>query len=506
MADELWGGPMLPECVEPVPDTEELARRETASWEELVEVAIVSRPELKRCREVAEALVDMGGEGVLRALFRLNVTQFVYNPFEADGGHDGAKVEASADIKNGVLDYFDQTEVLKRAGVPDKACSFLNLTALGFMCGLLRIGANRGGWRDPRTDPGAKVKTPFQKIRVDGHLGPLAGIIERMGSEGTDGDDDFFFVTSKKGRVAHWVHSVDRSFLLMWARTLKKASEVKVRQKRTREPAAIYPEPAGMFISARMVCSLSMREDEQEQVRTLLNTFSSKRFKLVRVGRSVEGIDVSDVIEGQTVLAQFETALAKFISTIDAREEEAQKEKEARKAGKKAERRVKPFKSAPRLRDDWTFVLQPYFDLDSPPPGAETVLTPELLEDNEAKVGALTFNPGDLLEIPTPGIGRALEWWHYETEHANRTPWGQLLTEIGYGYPVLSAPALPLRDILPRRYLSRGMDFAEGDELGKIKGGGVIGFMLENESTKAELPERAKSAARPPPLAGGAGN
>lgn len=506
VADELWGGPMLPECVDPVPDTEQLARLETASWEELVDAAFATRPELKRCREVAQMLVDMGGEGLLRTLFRLNVTQFVYNPFEADGGHDGSKVDASADVKDGKLDYFDQTEVLSRAGIPDKACSFLNLTALGFLCGLLRIGANRGGWRDPRTDPGAKVKAPFQKVRVDGHLGPLAGIIERMGAEGTDGDDDFFFVTSKEGRVAHWVRSVDRSFLLMWARTLKKASEDKARKKKLSGPAAIYPEPAGRFISSRMVCSLSMLQGEQEQVRTLLSTFASKRFKVVHVGHSVEGIKVADVVEGQTVLTQFETALAKFISTIEAREEEVQKEKEARKVGKKVLRPVKPLKSVPRLRDDWTFVLQPYFDLDSPPPGAERVLTPKLLEDNEAKTGALIFNPGDSLEVPTPGIGRALEWWHYETEHANRTPWGQLLTEIGYGYPVLAAPALPLRDILPRRYFSRGMDFAEGDELGKIKGGGVIGFMPENTSLKAEPPERAKSVARLPPLAEGAGN
>jgi hypothetical protein len=99
-----------------------------------------------------------------------------------------------------------------------------------------------------------------------------------------------------------------------------------------------------------------------------------------------------------------------------------------------------PVRSVKRDPKDWQITLQPVFEK----------VTPKGLED-------VAFQPQHSCELPTPGHGEPLEWWHYQHEDSIDKQYHNMLQEIGYAPELLFLPRQPRSQDEPNEYAGRGI-------------------------------------------------
>ncbi|WP_224362946.1 hypothetical protein [Hyalangium versicolor] len=422
--------------------------------------------QVARCRKAAEELLGLSGEDVLRTVFRKDLRQWLYNPFEPDGGKLGPVLTPTAE-RTQFIDYLNIAETSNMEGTKGvaEAKSFLNLSLLGWHCGLLRIHSQRAGWREPSQDIFlAKPPGPTQRIPVDAAndaqlgLGTIVGLMERMQEAGGQFMRSTVKVINKDRELTRTLDQIDVPFMKAWVRQLHSLG---------RGPLAAR--------GGNLAATLAVPTESNSALRSLLTgTFSSKYFRLIHAGTLLDLKLSAQPETGADLMARIETAINEFDkqSTEKTREEaeaRARADEEASTSPKKKGRRHASkadgvtVKSKPKSTVQWTLLIQPIFDL--------------VLSDAEP----LAFIDKDSVEMPTPGVGRALEWWHFEAAVANfGTKWGRLLEDIGYSREVLAAPEKPPELDAARSISISGLGYSPGEDLDSCKGGGGGGKKPEN--------------------------
>jgi hypothetical protein len=433
--------------------------------------------QVARCRKVADALRGLSGEELRKKLFRANLRQWIYNPFEPDGGTIGPELKPENE-KSQFIDYLNVATATSMAGVKGvaEAKSFLNLSLLGWHCDLLRIHSQRAGWREPSQDIFlAKPPGPTQRIPVDSDkeqlgLGTIVGLMERMQAAGDQFTRSTIKVLGKGREIVRTLDQIDVPFMKEWVRMLRTLGKGPLASK-----------------GVNLAATLTVPPDKNAALRELLSggPFSSKRFRLIQAGTLLDLAPSQEPETGAALLERVEAAITQFYEKSLEKEREAAQakaeEEQALPKGKKRSRLQGPqsqgMKATGKQKStaQWTLILQPIFDLamDAPAVTADPA-SPTALEP-------LAFLEKDEVEMPTPGVGRALEWWHFEAKVANfGTPWGKLLEDIGYSREVLGAPDKPPELDAPRSLCTPGLGYDPGDDLNDGKGGGGSGSEPEN--------------------------
>ncbi len=427
-----------------------------------------------RMEQIASDLCALTGDELRAKYFRRTVHQWNYNLYEADGGTTGDEIFPEHDVDRSI-DYLNAARENVTKSVPRGARSFVNLTALGFLVGLRRINANKAGFRDPETDIHLTPKqkpAPTQKLVMEHKtFAVLAGLCNRISRPESAHQDDPIVVEGQGRTVERRPAEVDYPFMEAWAAA-------------TAEPTKPFGRPPRA--ATELAFRLSPTEETKQKLEQLLGKFDDKRFERVYVGEVLDAPSLPTIATG----AEWKAAIAAEVDALIARKKADDDADAAAEQAEAAPRgaddrppprrgrapKKKPRKAKPKRTYDWTLVLRPIFDV------SETSL------DGTPFEIPLTFLFADKVELPTPGIGRALEWWHFETEYANNVPWGRMLEDIGHSRAILAAPNVPPSSDPDDDMAGYGCGF-DSDDLDVCKGGARFDTEHpENQRSGAQLP------------------
>ena len=345
-------------------------------------------------------------------LLREWLTPWNYNPYSHAGGSAGAKVYPSADTAP--VDY-ENPETTATRQPPKDAKSFVNLSYLGWKCDMLRI--TNGPGRDPHWKNGKPP--PRQK-----HMGPmptifsrLVGLIDRMGrSDSEEQDEDIV-----SGPVTHQLKDLDVPFMLRWVRSFAKMKPSADALKK--HPTALVTIQAPQVTLQLAAVDAGM--PQLEAVFAVLDENATNNFVLLSIGKAAiiakELVDESgkpaigaDDVGKIDTGAAWRAKLANVAALFKDKVAPVNQTPDAKAAGPGA-KKPPPTKSQPRDPADIRIVLQPVFEKVAP-----------------AKLADVAFQIAHICEMPTPGGGKALEWWHYQHRSSADVLYGTLLAEIGY--------------------------------------------------------------------------
>jgi len=396
-------------------------------------------PDVVAC--VAE-LEKLTGPELSSKFFRASVHQWNSNPYEADGGTTGPELQASAD--DGAIDYVNVAE--DRSKLRPGSRSFVNVTALAYLSGLRRIGAQRSGWRDVRTDINlSKKPDPRQRIDITpARIGALAGLLvrlQRAGAEHAASSIDLLRDGSviRSAKIADF----DLEFLKDWAQAL-------------RSPPSPGATPLGTDMNLEIVAGPAGHKDALIQ---FVSELAEKKFLVLAIGDQL-------TVKADPATPMSGDDCAQLIASAhDSLPNEATVAGGGTKDGKTNSKKLSK-EAAAKLRPHWSIVLRPLFDA----PGATRA----------EGASPLMMATGDALELPTPGIPRALEWWHYEHFDSADSTWKELVTGIGLSEEILLAPAVPKLQDAPHAFNTAGIGFSS-KEVGEVKAGWFDKALPENQ-------------------------
>lgn len=364
-----------------------------------------------------------------RGIFRAVIGQWIYNPLTPSGkGGDDQPIAAKSDSPKS-RDYLNQNRrepaqvpgEMTRSEAGEKvwtslAKTWLNITRLAWFCGLHRIGPQMQHIRAPDPDDDGE-EPPTTVYAVGQHAGTIAGLLKRL--EGAGGrraaqvikvsreippEDGIATPTEKEIHLR--LDDIALEFMASWCNSVSKG-------------AAVARSAPGFSATIE----LAPREEGKKR-RAAIHAFfdrtefaSRSFFRLPTSGiQTLAGVKLPDVATG--------AEWGKLLS-------------------ENGPERTIP--STQKGREDWCIVLQPVFQKNPP-----------------ARLEDVAFLAEDFVEMPAPGVGRALEWWHYETREANETNWSDMLASIGYSRDYLVAPREPPREDVPFGPHGRGLGFIPG--------------------------------------------
>ncbi|MFT3775050.1 MAG: hypothetical protein QM820_57615 [Minicystis sp.] len=361
----------------------------------------------------------------VHGFFRSTLGQWLYDPFNPEGGRQGPIVRADLPLE---LDYANPAAGTK-VTVPN-AASFVNMTALARQVEMLRIGAQSSGWQDEAADAeGNLVYKEKQKVPLKGNFGFVVGRLRSVAESRYA--DCMMFLLTEAATLSFTLDQVDQTFMEQWNEALAKAKAPIGHDSATANvqlalaPAdaavrAFADELGGKFATKKFQCTngidLAWGDD----------------FKLsMPAGEILTGAEWAKRIHRLLdEIAHARTARQEKEAKGEAEAKAKQKEKEdaAREAAKKAK---KPYvapkppkgtkKSEPKSAGDWTLDLHPLF-----------------FHAGEELFGL----SNQFVVFPGMGTGRALEWWHYQWMGANGRSWISMMEEIGYSREVLGNEAV----------------------------------------------------------------
>ncbi len=363
-----------------------------------------------------EARNQAGRLELRKKLLREWLTPWNYNPYAHSGGSPGKKVYPSTDTDG--VDYENPATTNTR-NVPKDARSFVNLTYLGWKCQMLRI--SNGAGRDPHWKNGKaaprKVMGPMTLV-----FSRLVGLIDRMRRADSDEKDEDIVC----GSVTHKLDDLDVEFMLAWARALPKMKPV-VDAKNKIAFVTIQAPQVTIQLTA-----VDAGMAQLEAVFAQLDANGAKSFAVVAIGKEaildqalvaasgkpalVTG-DVGKIDTGAAWRVKLENVATLFKDSAPINQ------KPAAKAPGAGATRPAPVTSTPRDAADLRITLQPVFEKTPP-----------------KSLDAVAFQVGQTCEMPTPGEGEQLEWWHYQHFSSAKVPYPTMLAQIGYWPDLLFAP------------------------------------------------------------------
>jgi hypothetical protein len=389
-------------------------------WEDVL-VAQIGPPDARN---------QTGRLDLRKKVLRAWLTPWNYNPYAHSGGTPGAKVYPNTDTEG--VD-FENPATTNTRNVPKDSKSFVNLTYLGWKCQMLRI--SNGAGRDPHWKNGkaAPRRTMGPMTLIFTHL---VGLVDRMRRADSDEKDEDIIC----GSIAHKVADLDVEFMLAWARALPQMTP----GKHTIAFVTIQAPQVTIQLSA-----VDAGMAQLETVFAKLDESGAKSFAIVAIGKEaildpalvaasgkpalVAG-DVGKIDTGAAWRAKLENVATLFKDSAPVNQTPASK---APGAGAK---RPAPVKSVQRDSADLRISLQPIFE--------KTVPT---------SLDAVAFRVGQNCEMPTPGNGEQLEWWHYQHFSSAKVPYPAMLAQIGYWPDLLfarrEAPEADSKDV----YNGRGV-------------------------------------------------
>jgi hypothetical protein len=350
--------------------------------------------------------------------FRTAVRQWVFHPYEADGGTTSERPSAP---KDGDADY---------PPPPFAAESFVNLSALAALCGMARIGATRNGsWKDPSSRAGRPVMKKFNVRKTFAEVVELAEKARSIRS--VHADETFPITPAKKGSrpIELRLDKLDLDFMKRWAKahpTLRPKKRAGIEVVKTEAP--------------QLTLILNATPDGEKLLDPVLSKlksdFANDTFFVVSAGART-AVPAGASMKGSAVVDALRVGIEMFKTEFELL-------KKLKDGGKN--------KTRSRRKDwsEWTMTLQPVF--------------------HPVVDGAVGFQPSDVVELWAPGNPGALEWWHYQHTAARGKKWGDLLEDIGFSEKILSAPALPTAQEQPYAY-GAGVGYAPvnfGDETGGV--------------------------------------
>ena len=398
--------------------------------------------------DYAKSLLTMTAESLIDAYFRSEVTQFIPNPYESDGGSGARKYKPT----EGDGDYPAQAW----------AKSWINLSAIGYPCQMERIGPHTMDFRDQEWVQGKDSKKAQPKTWA------MSGYFSTTSEE----DSDFVLMLSditapeadapqnkhrdtpipvKRGgtEVATYKPSeLDGKFILSWKKAaLKLDASLRPRSGKT----GGNTDAGGAQIALLLSATAKGKEKVDAAVSAIEGQFGDKHFVVTMAG-PLASVATNVSADGKTLAADLKAAMKNFEAqaTINARkktDEQVKQQSDAAAAKKKAEDDAiaagKPPSKPPvktktqiaaekkaaaeaaatetkKLVTDWTVVIQPLFPR-----------TPDVTK--------LTFLPTDSVVLPPGSNAAHLEWWHYQHRSAGPT-WGALLEECGYSLKAMAVP------------------------------------------------------------------
>ncbi len=276
--------------------------------------------------------------------------------------------------------------------------AFLDLTRVGELVRLERIGAFREGWQQVTKPVGA------------GKLAEVAKAIAAAKAWAQrDVTGDPVVITRKKRSVEGLtVARLDDTFVAGWSTLLQSMSK-----ELARAVKVLVPQ-----ITITLTWGKGNKADDAPKVAGKLREFSDKKFysvlELEGVPRLQTGAEWATYIEGIPAALEQQALV-----------NEAKKAAEVQEAEKTDKKKAKKIASAPPRIEKFMLTLQPIFDLEF----SASVTTP--LED------FLTLLPNDVVNLPAPGQPIGMEWWHFQRSDLlgsgkTRQQWGDLLGDIGW--------------------------------------------------------------------------
>ncbi len=321
--------------------------------------------------------------------FRAMVHPFVYDPVAANGGRPGAALDPANDhMENETLDVSKRTE----REVPEGARSFVNLTRLAWHVGLVRIGAVKG-FRQSDVD----TRHPRSRAVVRKVFSTVVGLLEKFLRPGAKEQDARLSFPSRGPGADRSASDLDLARMRKWVKFLGSAGRLKA--------------PKG---------GLNVRADVPRiTLRLALPGFDGD----LRAALALLEGEVADtplaLIESPTVLGVGDAP--KSVRLAREWVSELKVSLETLRAASSAN------PSTPRTNRERCWVFHPLFERDAPSAGTVK--------------GIPLFLPAENVEFPTPGVGRCLEWWHFQSLAANVGTWGSMLESLGLSPVVLGASA-----------------------------------------------------------------
>ena len=377
-------------------------------------IQAIIKEQTEAAQTLAAKLYDMAGkegkkgeEGLVSAMFRWTICPFDYDPFEADGGTSLPPQTVATDKKAAeAAVLFKDTPIN----------SWLNLTRLGYECGMRRIGAQRavstGTFKNPTLDPEfkpapkkapkeevfdllaeAKSKAARKREKVGDRFCMLAQSLQDMVKAPEAGKMKIVRQDGQEEEVAP--SDFDAGFIETWG-TLMKAKDVNLDYR-----------------AAALVLALTASQEAFDERRGKLSDFEDKPFWLVDVGERLGlAADKGKVKTLGEWLGQM-TKLAERLLE--------QKDK-------------KTVASMLKTTAEWSMFLCPAIR-----PGAAEGQQPI----------AMTFPPS--------GQAAPLEWWHHDSA-AMSGSWAAMAELIGYAGSVVEAADTPPATVT-KGMCQRGLGF-----------------------------------------------
>jgi hypothetical protein len=366
-----------------------------------------------------------GREAVLSKMFRASVRQWNYNPYSRAAGEPGPEVKPSPDTGN-----MDELEVKHDAArnSPAGAKSFVNLTYLGWLCGMRRIGGwGLGAFKDPSTDG---KRAPRAMYTVSQTFGKLVGFCDRM--RRSDSDEKMELIVCDT--IEHHLTDLDIDFMIRWAKALF------AMRPRGQTPVVVTTwDP-------RVTLEFVATDPAMAQLQTVfdkLDESGSSQFVLMDAGKNV--LEAALLAQAPSLVeadkGKFNTGKAwreKIENVAKAFKKQVATTNAA--AADKAQKPAKPVRSVKRDPKDWQLTLQPVFEKTAP-----------------AKLEEVSFQPSHKCTLAGPGSAEGLEWWHFQHSSSGKKVFHELLKEIGYEAEVFFEPVLPPEADDWKKYNGRGM-------------------------------------------------
>ncbi len=329
------------------------------------------------------------GDGLrdrLRAtFFRTELNPFMPDAWQEDGGDSLGKA-LTPDKDRGAVDPDSKITPFPPPGNDYTAKSYANLTALGHLAGMRSIGT-----------AGKKWKLQMSTVPCLG----FAKVVELV--DAASGHKDakavpVVLVHAKGVSISRPQADLDLDFLKAWAKQVGELSLAPGEKKKR----SAHLSFSGPQVTAALPPE-AKKDDGHRLIDALKGDFKDKRFWVVKAGQSTQ---VSDWLGSAHTGAQLAEKLEAACKALwETRAKEVPK----------------------RQRDWWEVTLQPIFEKGGTP----------------ATINDVAFLPKDQVMIPAPGEPRTLEWWHYQSNHAQNGRWDDQVESIGFSKKILLAPAEP---------------------------------------------------------------
>lgn len=292
-----------------------------------------------------------------------------------------------------------QLETMQGADSPaHQKKAFLDLTALGELVRMERIGAYRSGWQ--------QVTKQFGASRLD-LVAKALGQAKAWSQRDVTGDA-VRIVRKKRMIEGLTVGRLDDAFMAEWHAFL-----LSVRKELARSVKVAVPQ-----IMVTLTWGKGNKAEDAPKVAGKLRQFADKNFysvlELEGIPRLQTGSEWVTYIEGAPAALEQQALV-----------NEARRAAEVQELEKTDKKKAKRIASAPPKIEKLMLTLQPIFDLEF------------LASETTALDDFLTLLPNDVVNLPAPGEPIGMEWWHFQRSDLlgagkARRKWGDLLEEVGW--------------------------------------------------------------------------